>query len=183
MSRQAIGLMETVGLAAGIEAADAALKSANVDLIGYELTKGGGMVTIKIAGDVGSVKAGLEAGVAAAKRVGKVWSQLIIARPHEDLDFLIKSPETVGVKAIPPEQATPVQVEEEKKPQGGELEENAGEENPPNNSWDLEKVRKMVGFDEETEPTCNLCHDPDCPRQRGEAKIKCIHYDPENHDK
>lgn len=165
MSRQALGLIETIGLAAGIEAADAMIKSANVTLLGYELTKGGGMVTVKVSGDVGAVKAAVAAGVVAAQKINKVWSQHIIARPHQDLDFLIESPETVGLKTIPKE-----------------------EENPPDSSWDLEKVRKLVGFDgeakqEEQEPTCNLCHDPVCPRQRGEAKIKCIHYKSEDNDK
>jgi len=112
MSRQAIGLIETVGLAVGIEAADAAIKSANVTLIGYELTKGGGMVTIKIAGDVGAVKAAVDSGVAAARRIGQVWSQLIIPRPHENLDALIKSRETMGVQGQPVEEKQPLVIEE-----------------------------------------------------------------------
>lgn len=187
MSRQAIGLIETVGLAAGVEAADAAVKSANVTLIGYELTKGGGMVTIKIAGDVGAVKAAVDAAVAAAKRVSKVWGQLIIPRPHENLDGLIRSSETVGTEKLSPEEGpvgedalsepSPAEVEPEKKsPEAGEEEKKNLAE-----PWDLEKIREMVGFEpEKSEPTCNLCHDPACPRQRGEAKTKCIHYQPED---
>lgn len=92
----ALGLIETVGLAAAIEAADAAVKSANVTLLSYELTKGGGMVMIKFVGDVGAVKAALEAGSAAAARVGKVASKHMIARPHDEIEKIIYTKETVG---------------------------------------------------------------------------------------
>lgn len=93
---QAIGMIETKGLAAGIEAADAAVKSANVRLIGYELTKGGGMVVIKVEGDVGAVKASIEAAAAAVSRIGKVISKHIIPRPASGLDKIVYSKETVG---------------------------------------------------------------------------------------
>ncbi|MGM3371746.1 BMC domain-containing protein, partial [Escherichia coli] len=53
MSGKSLGLIETVGMSAAVEAADAAMKSANVSLVGYELTKGGGMVTVKLEGEVG----------------------------------------------------------------------------------------------------------------------------------
>ena len=85
----ALGLIEVVGLAAGLEAADAATKAANVTLIGYELTKGGGMVVIKIAGDVGAVKAAVDAGAAAAGCVGEVISVHVIPRPHTDVERII----------------------------------------------------------------------------------------------
>jgi len=87
--RQAIGIIETLGLAAGLEAADTVVKAANVSLIGYEKTKGGGWVAIKFSGDVGAVKAALAAGVAAASKVNKVISTLVLARPHESLEPLI----------------------------------------------------------------------------------------------
>ena len=57
MSGQSLGLIETVGMAAAVEAADAAMKSANVNLVGYELTKGGGMVTVKLEGEIGAINA------------------------------------------------------------------------------------------------------------------------------
>jgi microcompartment protein CcmL/EutN len=95
-NQQALGLIEAVGLPAAIEAADAAVKAANVKLLGYELTKGGGKVTIKFTGDVAAVQAAVTAGVAAADRVGKVVSKLVIARPHDDLEKIIYTPETVG---------------------------------------------------------------------------------------
>ena len=64
--QKSLGLIETQGLAGGITAADAAVKSANVELIGYELTKGGGWTTVKIQGDVGAVKAAVDAAKIAA---------------------------------------------------------------------------------------------------------------------
>lgn len=89
--KKALGLIETIGLVAAIEAADAAVKAANVVLLGYENTKGSGKITIKIVGDVGAVKAGVSAGVAAASRIGQVYGQQIIARPHEEIDALIRN--------------------------------------------------------------------------------------------
>ncbi|MGG0718581.1 BMC domain-containing protein [Robertmurraya massiliosenegalensis] len=96
MGMHALGMIETVGLAAAIEAADTAVKSANVSLLGYELTKGGGMVTVKFEGDVGAVKAAVEAAVMAAERVGKVYSKHIIPRLGSGVENVIYSKETIG---------------------------------------------------------------------------------------
>lgn len=79
--RTAMGFIETIGLVPAIAAADAALKTANVTLIGREISKGSGMVTVKFSGNVGSVNAGLAAGVAEANRIGEVVSAIVIARP------------------------------------------------------------------------------------------------------
>lgn len=79
--RTAMGFIETIGLVPAIAAADAALKAANVTLIGREISKGSGMVTVKLSGNVGSVNAGLAAGVAEANRIGEVVSAIVIARP------------------------------------------------------------------------------------------------------
>ena len=89
MKQQALGLIETIGLVSAIEAADAAVKAANVTLLGYENTKGSGKITIKFVGDVGAVSAGVAAGVAAAARVGKVYGQHVIPRPHDEIAALI----------------------------------------------------------------------------------------------
>ena len=97
MAVQSLGLIETVGLGVAIEAADAAMKSANVDLIGYELTKGGGLVVVKLAGDVGAINAAVSAGVAAARRAGSVYAWKVIARTATGIDALISSKETTGV--------------------------------------------------------------------------------------
>ena len=89
MQQKSLGLIETQGLAAGIEAADAAVKSANVELVGYELTKGGGWTTIKILGDVGAVKAAVDSGVESAQRIGELVTSLVIARPHNDINKIV----------------------------------------------------------------------------------------------
>ena len=85
---KAIGLIETKGLVAMLEAADAMLKAANVHLIGKERI-GGGFMTIIVEGEVAAVKASVDAGAAAAKRVGEVISIHVIARPHEEIEKLL----------------------------------------------------------------------------------------------
>lgn len=77
----ALGMIETNGLTASIEAADAMLKSADVSLVGQEKI-GAGLVTVFVQGDVGAVKAAVEAGQTAASRIGEVVSALVIPRPH-----------------------------------------------------------------------------------------------------
>ena len=86
---KALGMIETRGLVAAIEAADAAIKAADVSLVGYEKTKGGGMILVKLKGDVGAVKAAVEAGVMSARKIGKVVSFHVIPRPHSDTDALV----------------------------------------------------------------------------------------------
>jgi ethanolamine utilization protein EutM len=80
----AIGMIETRGLVAAIEAADAMLKAANVDLIGKQQI-GNGLVTVIVAGDVGAVKAATDAGAASAARVGEVVSVHVISRPGREI--------------------------------------------------------------------------------------------------
>lgn len=84
----ALGMIETVGLVAAIEAADAMVKAANVTLIG-EVQIGGGLVTMFVRGDVGATKAAVDAGAAAADRVGELKSVHVIRRPHEELEFIL----------------------------------------------------------------------------------------------
>ena len=83
--KQALGMVETKGLVAAIEAADAMVKAANVTLVGKEKI-GSGLVTVMVRGDVGAVKASVEAGAAAAKRVGELYSVHVIPSPHEDVE-------------------------------------------------------------------------------------------------
>ena len=84
----ALGLVETKGLVGAIETADAMVKSANVQLIGYEKI-GSGLVTVMVRGDVGAVKAAVEAGGAAAKRVGELISVHVIPRQHDDVEAIL----------------------------------------------------------------------------------------------
>jgi len=86
--QQALGLIETRGLVAAIEAADAMVKAAKVRFLSRQKVKGG-LVAIMVAGDVGAVKAAVDAGTAAGKRVGTVVSSHVIPRPHDDIDVMI----------------------------------------------------------------------------------------------
>lgn len=88
MQKEALGMIETKGLVGAIEAADAMVKSANVNLIGYEKI-GSGLVTVMVRGDVGAVKAATDAGVAAAEKVGQVVSVQVIPRPHMDVEKIL----------------------------------------------------------------------------------------------
>jgi ethanolamine utilization protein EutM len=84
----ALGMVETKGLIGAIEAADAMVKAANVELIGSEYV-GGGYVTVMVRGDVGAVKAATDAGAAAARRVGELASVHVIPRPHSDVEMIL----------------------------------------------------------------------------------------------
>ncbi len=147
MAQLSVGLIETAGLAAAIEAADAAVKSANVSLTGYELTKGGGMVLVKIEGDVAAVHAAISSAAVAAAKIGKVVSCSVIPRPAKGLSIMLKNADTVGCcatadgegpEATPPEPPTPDPVGEaaagespsEKAPVEAPVEEVPAEEAP-----------------------------------------------------
>jgi len=84
-----LGYIEVVGMLGAIEACDTAVKAANVELIGCELTKGGGMVTIILKGNVGAVKAAVDAAVASVERITLVVSHTVIARPSKELNKII----------------------------------------------------------------------------------------------
>src|SRR5437667_8072120 len=85
---EALGLIETKGLVALIEASDAMMKSANVTLIGWQKI-GSGLVTAMVVGDVAAVKAAIDAGAAAAGRIGEVVGVQVIPRPHDDLGSVL----------------------------------------------------------------------------------------------
>lgn len=110
---QALGMIETRGLLASIEAADAMLKAADVTLL--DRTKvGGGLVTISVTGDVAAVKAAVDAGAAAAERLGDglLVTQHVIARPQQDVELLFRPPEEKAAK--------PKEIPEEPSDEGGE---------------------------------------------------------------
>ena len=86
--KEALGMVETKGLIGAIEAADAMVKSANVRLIGKEQI-GSGRVTVMVRGDVGAVKAAVDSGAAAAKRVGELYGVHVIPSPHEDVEEIL----------------------------------------------------------------------------------------------
>ena len=88
MPGKSLGLIETVGLAAAVEAADAALKSANVTLAGCEQTKGNGLILVRLTGEVSAVNAAIEAGAVAASRMGKLYAHRVIARAAEGIEAM-----------------------------------------------------------------------------------------------
>ena len=88
MAREALGMIETRGLVAAIEAADALVKAAEVELIGTEKI-GSGLVSVMVRGDVGAVKAATEAGAAAASRLGEIVATHVIPRPHSDVEKIL----------------------------------------------------------------------------------------------
>lgn len=88
MNNQALGMIETRGLVAVTEAADAMLKAANVELVGSEKI-GSGLVTVMVRGDVGAVKAAVEAGAAVASKLGEVIATHVIPRPHTDTEKIL----------------------------------------------------------------------------------------------
>lgn len=88
MDMIALGMIETRGLVGAIEAADAMLKAANVTLIG-KTHVGGGLVTVMVRGEVGAVKAAVDAGAAAAERVGNLVSRHVIPRPHSEVNEIL----------------------------------------------------------------------------------------------
>ena len=91
MIKEALGMIETKGLVANIEAADAMVKAANVVLVGQQKV-GAGLVTAMVRGDVGAVKAATDAGAAAATKVGEVVSVHVIPRPHQDVEMILPQP-------------------------------------------------------------------------------------------
>lgn len=186
--QQTVGFLEVTGLAGAIQAADAAVKAANVQLVGYELSRGYGLVTIKITGDVGAVKVAVEAGTAAVETSGgKVRSQLVIPRPAEALQELVYSQETVPAPKsdpLPPavaETEPDKQTTEQQELKAGDTaeEEEEAEETAPGET-DIEpnpdRDQVVTGPEKLPEDVCNLCGDPLCPRRKGEPRVNCINH-------
>lgn len=111
--KKALGLIETVGLTAGITAADAAVKSANVVLLGREYARGAGLTSIKVEGDVGAVKAAVDAGAQAASAVGEVLSAHVIPRADDGIDDIcVYNDRMVGATNV---KETPAPIKQTKK--------------------------------------------------------------------
>jgi microcompartment protein CcmL/EutN len=88
MAQEALGIIETRGLVAAIEAADAMCKAANVVLVGTEKI-GSGLVSVMVRGDVGAVKSAVEAGTSTAGRLGEIVASHVIPRPHQDVEQIL----------------------------------------------------------------------------------------------
>lgn len=198
MSQLAIGIIETIGLAAAIEAADVCLKSANVSLIGYELTRGNGMTVVKIEGNVGAVKAAIEAASVAVNKVSKVYSQKVIPRPSDSIELLVRNKNTVGYENLNIVSDEVEEIEEEKhitnieditkekesseneieiESKTSQNDESILEDNKEEEEDESEYIELKDDSNLENSYTCNLCKDPKCPRVKGDLRSECIHYD------
>ena len=93
--QQALGMIESLGLVGAIEAADAMVKAARVTFLGRQKVKGG-LIAVMVSGDVGAVKAAVDAGSAACERVGKLVSAHVIPRPHDEIDLMIPAENSSG---------------------------------------------------------------------------------------
>ncbi len=122
MSQRSLGLIETFGLLPGVVAADTAVKSANVELVGYEFAKGSGMTVVKVEGDVGAVKAAISAAHAAVLKMGcGVKSTRVIPRPAAGLAGMTRNGDTKGyTPPEPPAPSSPDDSGPEPDPDGGE---------------------------------------------------------------
>ena len=97
---EALGLIEVVGLVGAIEAADTASKAADIKVIGYELTRGSGMVVVKLVGGVSAVKSAVEAASVAAEKITQIISKHVIARPSDELDKIINAEKEKSDKKV-----------------------------------------------------------------------------------
>ena len=106
MNNKALGVFETIGFVPAVTGADAALKSAEVELIGCRYI-GSGLVSVLLLGDVSSVKVAVESGCSAAEQVGSVKSQTVIARTADGLEFVVVDDKQKGKKSIPKRERVP----------------------------------------------------------------------------
>jgi microcompartment protein CcmL/EutN len=189
---KAVAIVECKGLPGALAFLDAALKSANVELLGMELARGEAMVDVKLIGSVGAIKAAVNAGTVVANDVNGIFGAIIFARPSENIEFLfehnyeIKSLEEQEKerKMNPPKiwKTVPrnkpsyndevLKTKEKIDNESEKLEEETRKTEANNNDNDDKKLS-----DEEQNYTCNLCKDPECPRRKGRPHRECIHYD------
>ena len=133
---KALGMIETIGLVGAIEAADAALKTADVEIVNRHIVKGG-IVTVELSGDVGAIKVAVEAGTEAAKRLGVFVSSHVIARPDEMVSRMIEEDSIVNTaeeivqaeKPVTEEKKEPETIEEKKEETAVEEEKNIEKKN------------------------------------------------------
>ena len=172
--REAIAIVELNGLPTAIAFADTAVKAANIKLIGYELSKGEGLVTVKFNGNVGAIKAAVDAGSAVATKLGGVYGKLIIPRPSKSLEKMIRNKETVGYQEFVCSELTDCDLVNSAQISNGVLEID-GEILIDEKDYPINIDEKPLG----REVTCNLCHNPECTRKKGEPRSSCIEYSTE----
>lgn len=176
--KNALGLLEVSGLALAITCADTMAKAASVTLAGMERTNGSGWTVIKLTGDVASVQASIATGAALARQRQGFIASKVIARPADGIDvFLPARPLASPVAPVPsPTQDSTVAdqtiaVQHQDAPPVGmppaPLPAATEENRAPLPASSPEQASTV---------TCNLCHDPDCPREKGEPRARCIHH-------
>lgn len=188
MSQLAVGIIEVIGLSSAVELSDICVKSANVTLIGYELSQGNGMVVVKIEGDVGAVTAAIQA----SSNVGKVYSKKVIPRPGDGIECLIKNKNTVGHEYIDKnidddtnvliinkdiKEIETINKEEKDKEINEDIKENKTNENTKEEEINKIEENNLKEDVSNEKYTCNLCKDPKCSREKGDLRVNCIHYD------
>lgn len=167
--KDALACVELMGLPTAIAFADTAVKSANVELVGYELSKGAGLVTVKLIGNVSSVKAAVEAASITANQVGRVVGIALFPRPSDGIEHIVYNDETVGLVKPKLEEAKPEDEDVKPDDETAPIMEDAV-------STEVVMEQEALLSQDETAYTCNLCKDPACKRKFGENKKACIHH-------
>lgn len=167
---KAVGIVECNGLPTAIAFLDTALKSADVKLLGMELAKGEGMVDIKLIGNVGAVKAAMEAGTIVADMIGGIMGKIMIPRPHDNIQCMLKN--TYVMHKLNQQENNghddqSILLGQTEKMAGTMVEVVACE----GESMTLDDPDEMA----KKQYTCNLCKDPKCTRIKGRPHAECIH--------
>lgn len=203
--KQSLGLIEVRGLALAVNVADAMAKSAAIKLVGVEKTNGGGWTVIKITGDVAAVKSALNTGAALAEQFAGLVAQTALSRPDDHvLRMTVPGSLAPSCAAVAvPAKADPVTQPATDSVVATETESDTDTPTTPSDVADTDTASAVSAeCDESTErasndddaaldkanladaenaasaaaqASCNLCHDPLCPRQKGEPRHKCLH--------
>lgn len=158
---KALGMVEVIGYACAVNVADIMTKTADVIIRGVQRARGSGWLTIKVVGDVGAVQASVTAGKAQAQQDHLFVTSKVIPRLASDVApvFLPHEQKPSAKK----KQAEPAETEANEKTEKSASEQADTKQTP------TEKPHKSTY-------TCNLCHDPACPRKKGEPRASCIHF-------
>ena len=186
-----LGLLEVVGLALAIKAADTMAKAANIAITGIERAKGSGWMLITITGDVAAVASALANGAELARRENGWVADRTIARPADALAtwFSLNSPavtQTEPRKATDAEPAAnatagdAIDTAIAAAPTAGDAINTATDAEPTANATAGDAIDTAAAAEPAAKPSdsaaiCNLCHDPACPRRKGEPRASCIH--------
>lgn len=198
---KAVAIVECNGLPTAIAFLDTALKSANVKLLGMELAKGEGMVDVKLIGDVGAVKAAIEAGTAVADTIGGIMGKKIIPRPHDNINCMLENEYVMQNLMSQENNSNDVEytlLGQNEKMDDGIQEDDSYEQDsilfvksdvelePEDTENPLVETimdeKKMVSnsqnsfLESEKEYSCNLCKDPTCTRIKGRPHTECLHF-------